>query len=88
MIKENMTFETISEWLQESIAKELNEKPESISLTKSFPSFGLDSVIIVTLSVDLENWLGVELDPTIFYEFSSIEEITNWLIADFLPTNS
>lgn len=83
-----MTFETISKWLQKSIANLIDEKPESISIYKSFPSFGLDSVVIVTLSVDLENWLGVELDPTVFYEFSTIEEITNWLISDFIPSNS
>ena len=88
MNNENITFETISQWLQKSIGDILNETPESISIQKSFPSFGLDSVVIVTLSVDLENWLGIELDPTIFYEFSSIEEISNWLINDFLPIHS
>jgi acyl carrier protein len=88
MINDNLTFETISQWLQKSIANVLNEKPEAISITKSFPSFGLDSVVIVTLAVDLENYLGIELDPTVFYEFSSIDEITNWLITDFLPSKS
>jgi acyl carrier protein len=80
------TFENISNWLKSAIAKELECEPDAVLVNKSFPSFGLDSVVVVTITVDLENWIGYELEPTIFYEFSSIEELTNWLLSDFLPT--
>ncbi len=88
MQNSKFTFESISNWLKIALAKELNCEPQLVSINKSFPSFGLNSVVVVTISVDLEKWIGYELEPSIFYEFSSIEELTNWLLNDFLPSQA
>lgn len=78
------TKEEIQQWLQQKIAAEAQTKPGSILITLPFTSFGLDSIVMVTLVTDLEDWLNLSLAPTIFWEFPSIAILTDWLMAEHL----
>ena len=78
------TKEEIQQWLQKKIAGETHTKPELILTNMPFTNFGLDSIVIVTLVTDLEDWLKLSLDPTIFWEFPSIEVLTDWLMTEHL----
>ena len=44
--------------------------PSQIADEEPFARFGLDSAIAVTLTGELGAWLQLDLDPTIFWEFS------------------
>lgn len=72
----------IIDWLIEKVAKEAKLKPENVSTDTPFVSFGLDSIVIVTLVDDLEHWLNTSLDPTIFWEYPTIEKLSDWLITE------
>jgi acyl carrier protein len=74
------THEEIHAWLREKIAVATHTDPGAIETDAQFTNYGLDSIVIVTLVDDMEVWLGVTLDPTIFWEYPTIEELTNWLI--------
>lgn len=78
------THTEITDWLIEKVAKEAKLKPENIATDAPFVGFGLDSIVIVTLVDDLEYWLNISLDPTIFWEYPTIEKLTDWLIAEKL----
>ncbi len=52
-------------WLKEQIGKKSEIAPDQIKSTDSIAQFGIDSVILVTISVDLEAYAGKEIDPTI-----------------------
>lgn len=78
------TKEEIAGWLLEKIAKETKLEPSFIAADTPFDRFGLDSIVIVTLVDDLEQWLNVSLDPTIFWEYPSIEEVSTWLLEEKL----
>lgn len=80
------THEEIETWLKERIANEIKTTPEAIPINVPFTNFGLDSIVIVTLVDDLEHWLNVTLDPTIFWEFPSIEALTDWLKSEHFST--
>ncbi len=80
------TRDEIQSWLRERIAAEIKIKPEAVSLQTPFANYGLDSIIIVTLVDDLEEWLNTSLDPTIFWEYPTIEALTDWLISEHLAT--
>lgn len=67
------TKEEIQQWLQKKIAAEVRTTPALIPINRPFTDFGLDSIVMVTLVTDLEDWLGLSLDPTLFWEFPSIE---------------
>lgn len=77
--------EEIQTWLTQRIADELHISPDAVSLTKPFVRYGFDSIIIVTMGVDLEEWLGVPTDPVVFWEHPDIPTLTNWLVTEHLP---
>lgn len=74
------SLDNIQEWLRNRIAGEINAQPESLSLQVPFANYGLDSIVIVTIVADLEEWLKVYLDPTIFWEYPTIEALSIWLL--------
>lgn len=79
---------TIHEWLKQAIANELKTTPESIDIHQPFSSYRLDSVVVVTLAVDMEEWLGCSIDPSVFWEFDTIADLSAWLVNDYLPTQN
>lgn len=79
-----MNKENIALWLKEQIGKESNTVPNQIKSTDSIARFGIDSVVLVTIAVDLEAFVGKEIDPTIFYEFDTIEELSTYITEEIL----
>lgn len=84
----NTDEESIQNWLQQAVAQELKTTPEQIDIHRSFSSYRLDSVVVVTLAVDLEEHLGCALDPSIFWEFDTIADMSAWLVIDYLPAQN
>ena len=70
----------ITSWLQEKIAGEMKCDPDEIGTDTEFAALGLDSLLGVSLADELGQALGIELDPTIFWEFPTIAELTDWLV--------
>lgn len=73
------TREALETWLIDRIASELRLAPESLDPHDPFARFGLDSVLSAELSADLEDWLGCELSPTLFWDLPSIRAIAEEL---------
>ncbi|RCS40637.1 acyl carrier protein [Bremerella cremea] len=71
--------EEIQDWIIDYLAKELDAKPSSIDPSATFDSFALDSATAIGMTGDLENWLGKRIDPTIVYDYPTIEEFSNYL---------
>lgn len=67
-------------WLTSYMAFLLEEEPDSINTELSFDSHGIDSAAAVSLVADLEDWMGVELDPTIVYDYPSIDQLADFLM--------
>ena len=78
-IKKLPTQREIQNWIVNYIAELLEIKPDSIDVTISFDCFGLDSSAAVELSGDLEDWLGRELEPTILYDYPTVEALAKHL---------
>jgi acyl carrier protein len=53
--------------------------PEEVDVTIPFDRYGLDSLTAVSLTGDLQDWLGVEVDPTLLYDYPTIEELVKYL---------
>lgn len=67
-------------WLQEKLAEEAGMKPESIAFDDEFEQLSLDSLSIITLTFDIESYIGKELvDPTIFSQYNTINSLAEWL---------
>jgi len=66
-------------WLIEHLAREAGIKPEEIDAKAPFSRYGLDSVAAVTMVGDLEQELGIELSPTLPYEYPTPEALAQHL---------
>ena len=76
---ESKSKEEIEEWLNEIIAQVTDVPLEEIDPQQPLTQFGIDSVGAVTLSGDLEDWLGFELPASIIYQLPTIDAISTQL---------
>ena len=76
------TAEEIEAWLVSNLASHLNVLPDEINVNESFDDYGLDSSVAVSTTGDLAEWLGYELEPTLFWEYPNIKAIALYLAEE------
>jgi len=68
-------------WLTEWISRKASLDPATMHRDTQFADYGLDSLMAVTLSGELETLLGRTLSPSIAWEYPSIGELAAYLAA-------
>jgi acyl carrier protein len=66
------TSTEILDWLIATIARETHTVPEDIDPDKSVHALSIDSALVVSLTFDLEEQFGLELDLAAFYAHPSL----------------
>lgn len=69
----------IEEWLIEYLAQILEVDPDEMDVTVPFDRYGLDSAQAIGMIGELEEWLGEEIDPTLPYDYPTIESLAQHL---------
>jgi acyl carrier protein len=94
-VSENQTFTTedhldnlpttaeIQAWMISYLARLLEVDSDDIDITTPFDRYGLDSSAAVGMTGDLEDWLKIELEPTLMYDYPTIEALTRYLVEEF-----
>lgn len=72
----------IQNWLVEKLAEIARMKPGEIDVHKPFASYGIDSVMAVAISGDLEEWLGRRFPATLIYDYSNIAVLARYLAEE------
>jgi acyl carrier protein len=80
--------EAIQAWLIKRVSAALSLNPDEIDVRETFASFGLDSRTAVSLSGDLERWLGRRLPPTLVWDYPTIEALADHLADDAVSASS
>ena len=75
-----MSKEQLADWFEKKLADELGKKQTEISLETPIEEYHLDSISLVSLSQDLEDFVGFYIEPTIFSEFETINEVIEWIL--------
>ena len=65
----------IEQFLVAAVARALKLRESSIDPTRSLLYYGVDSVTTVMLSADLEDWLGMSVNPEIVYSLPVIRHL-------------
>jgi acyl carrier protein len=81
------TVATIEAWLIAHVAEMSQMDPSKIDAKARFDRLGLDSIGGVSLMVDLEEWLGYEVDATLVYDYPTIAS-TAQVLADQARTRT
>ncbi|MBF2053378.1 MAG: acyl carrier protein [Candidatus Sericytochromatia bacterium] len=76
------------QWLQQEVASLLDLPAEQVSLERPLAEQGLDSADAVGLSGQLEERLNTELDPTLVFEYPSLQQLVDYLVSVGFLTES
>jgi acyl transferase domain-containing protein/glutamate-1-semialdehyde aminotransferase len=75
MKKEN----EIIEWIVNQISETLSVSNDLVNIDDPFFNLGLNSIDIVDLSKKLETWLGREVEEFLFFEYTTIRSLSEFL---------
>jgi acyl carrier protein len=78
---EKISAQEIQEWIVSYLAELLEVDTDEIDVTVPFDRYGLDSSAAVGMTGDLETWLETEVDPTLLYDYPTVEALVGHLIA-------
>jgi acyl carrier protein len=79
---EPLSEEVIRQWLIKRLAKKVKIDPSEVDTAKKFEQYGLDSIVAVRISGDLEKLVEQRLSPALLFEHSSIDELSNYLATE------
>jgi len=81
MEKPSITVSSIEARIATFIAESLDITVDQVSLETDVERYGLNSAVVVSLIGELEEWLGLELSPSILYEFPTVRSVSKHLHA-------
>ncbi len=74
--------QAIQAWLVAHFAEVLALDAREISVEQPLTSYGIDSIVAVSLTGELEDWLGCQLSPTLAWDHSTIEALARHLARE------
>jgi acyl carrier protein len=72
-------YEQIQCWLVMHLAELLGIGADQIDVQQPFATYGLGSVEAISLTGDLEEWLGRDLPATLAWDYPNIEALARHL---------
>jgi 8-amino-7-oxononanoate synthase len=75
------SFDRMKEWMIAKLAERLKTDPANIRSEEQFASYGLDSVAAVSLSSEMEDWLGRRLSPNLLWDYPTIDRLCTHLAS-------
>lgn len=85
--QETPSKKEIETWIVSYIANLLEVDSEDVDTKIPFDRYGLDSSAAVGMTGDLEDWLGYEIDPTLIYDYPTIEALVEHLSSELVNQN-
>jgi acyl carrier protein len=73
--------EAIERWICAYLEKTLKLSAGEVDPTAAFDDFGLDSAAAIGLVGELEDWLRIELEPTLAYDFPNTRALSGEIAA-------
>lgn len=78
-MKNNPEVIEIEAWIISYLTKNLDLDRNEIDTTITFDNYGLDSSTAAFMTSDLGEWLKLEIDPALPYEYPTIKELSQHL---------
>jgi acyl carrier protein len=75
----NFKAKEIENWLVCELAGYVKVNKDEIKVSEPFSRYIMDSSAAVSLTEKLGTWLGVELEPTLFWEYPTIAQVARYL---------
>ena len=69
----------IQDWMVQYLSDHMQVPTHSIDIKAPFDSFAIDSATAIGMTGELEDCLGREVDPTLVYDYPTIEAFSGYL---------
>ena len=79
-----LTLADITQFLQKAIAEETRIDIQKIDPSQSMGAFGLNSINSVYVLQQLENFIDMELNPLLFWDYPTINDLSQYLYQRML----
>jgi acyl carrier protein len=73
----------VREWCVNCLARMLKRPARRIDPNEKFTRLGMDSAMSVFFLVELEEWLGLELNPDLVFEYRNVAELARYVATNF-----
>jgi acyl carrier protein len=77
--QKSQSAEEIASWLISKVAEQLQVPQEKIEIGQPLANYGLSSLVAISISGKLQEWLGRQLSPTLLYDYPTIESLAQYL---------
>jgi acyl carrier protein len=71
--------DVLERWIAELVASAVDLEPGAIDVEARFDRYGIDSAVAIGLTDELEQRLGVPLNPTLLYDYPTIRKLSGFL---------
>ncbi|MEU7041075.1 acyl carrier protein [Streptomyces varsoviensis] len=71
--------EDLRAWLTQCVALHVQLTPEQIKPDVPLTDYGLDSIYALTVASEIEDHLGIDLDPTVMWNHPTIDDLVGFL---------
>ncbi len=78
--EEGDAFSRVQAWLVGLFSRDLKIPPAKLDVDTPFQEYGVDSILLAQLLRSVNEVLPEEIDPSVFYEYSTIRLLTSWLV--------
>jgi acyl carrier protein len=75
----SVSAEAIQDWIVARVSKLTGVAPEEIDPREPVSRYGLDSMAVVVLATDLEEWLGYRFHDNPLNDYPTIEALSRFL---------
>ncbi|MFD9410717.1 acyl carrier protein [Streptomyces sp. NPDC059989] len=69
-------------WLVERVAEYLPDLTETIDPYRELGEYGLDSIAVVAFTADVEDRLGIALDPTAVWDYPTVAQLAKYIAGE------
>lgn len=70
----------LQHWLTGQVAEYVRRNPDDIRPDVPLSEYGLDSVFALALTGDIEDHLGLTLEPTVMWDYPTLNELSKVLV--------
>ncbi|MEH2052918.1 type I polyketide synthase [Nostoc sp.] len=86
--RQSLTVTDIQNWLVSQIAKEMGVKPDDIEIQAPFDSYGLDSMLAISIANAGQKYLGIQLSPLMLVHYPTIAVLSQHLATELAASET
>lgn len=79
--------EQIINFILERLAHLSKIPQQNFEITKPLANYGIDSIHALSLCSEIEEWLDIDLEPTLTWDYPTIELMANFIHSEITLEN-